>query len=83
MVRTVDIHAEDGTLDLDHLARSSVRGRGSWRWVMASNALGTINPVGRIAAMAHAQGALVFVDAVHYVPAPRGSMSRPWARTSW
>jgi cysteine desulfurase family protein (TIGR01976 family) len=34
----------------------------------ASNALGTINDVGRAIRMARAVGALVFVDAVHYVP---------------
>ena len=68
VVRTVDIHAEDGTLDLDHLA--SVLGPRT-RLVavgMASNALGTINPVSRIVEMAHANDALVFLDAVHYVP---------------
>jgi cysteine desulfurase family protein (TIGR01976 family) len=32
---------------------------------LSSNAFGTINPVQRIAAAAHRQGALVFVDAVH------------------
>ena len=34
----------------------------------ASNALGTINDVRRAVEMAHAVGALAFVDAVHYVP---------------
>lgn len=34
----------------------------------ASNALGTINDVARAVKMARAVGALVFVDAVHYVP---------------
>ncbi len=34
----------------------------------ASNAVGTINDVARIAAAAHANGSLVFVDAVHYAP---------------
>jgi cysteine desulfurase family protein (TIGR01976 family) len=34
----------------------------------ASNALGTINDVRRAAELAHAAGALVFVDAVHYAP---------------
>jgi len=68
IVRTVDIHAEDGTLDLDHLStllgpRTRLVAVG-----MASNALGTINPVSQIAEMAHARGALVFMDAVHYVP---------------
>jgi cysteine desulfurase family protein (TIGR01976 family) len=34
----------------------------------ASNALGTISDVARAARLAHAAGALVFVDAVHYAP---------------
>ena len=34
----------------------------------ASNALGTINPVGQIADMAHAQGAVVLVDGAQGVP---------------
>jgi cysteine desulfurase family protein (TIGR01976 family) len=34
----------------------------------ASNALGTISDVKRAATLAHAAGALVFVDAVHYAP---------------
>ncbi len=68
VVRTVDIHAEDGTLDLEQLAtllgpRTRLVAVG-----VASNALGTISPVARIAEMAHAHGALVFVDAVHSVP---------------
>ena len=68
VVRTVDIHADDGTLDIDHLA--SVLGPRTRLVAVgwASNALGTINPVAQIAEMGHAHGALVFVDAVHYVP---------------
>jgi selenocysteine lyase/cysteine desulfurase len=34
----------------------------------ASNALGTMTDVGRVAALARSRGALVFVDAVHYAP---------------
>jgi len=34
----------------------------------ASNAVGTINPVGEITRLAHAAGAMTFIDAVHYVP---------------
>ena len=34
----------------------------------ASNALGTINDIERVVEMGHSVGALVFVDAVHYVP---------------
>ncbi len=34
----------------------------------ACNAIGTINPVKEIIKIAHAKGAMVFVDAVHYAP---------------
>ncbi len=34
----------------------------------ASNAVGTINPVEEIVRLAHAAGALAFIDAVHYAP---------------
>ncbi len=34
----------------------------------ASNAVGTVNDVARVATMAHANGSRVFVDAVHYAP---------------
>jgi cysteine desulfurase family protein (TIGR01976 family) len=34
----------------------------------ASNAVGTVNPIARIAELAHAVGALLWVDAVHYAP---------------
>src|SRR5688572_7556499 len=34
----------------------------------ASNSLGTINDLEKVVAMGHSVGALVFVDAVHYVP---------------
>jgi cysteine desulfurase family protein (TIGR01976 family) len=67
-VRTVDIHPEDGTLDLDDLdAKLSPRTR-LVAVGYASNALGTINPVAEIVRRAHAIGALVYVDAVHFAP---------------
>lgn len=59
---------EDGSLDLDDLAR---RLCGRTRLVAigaASNALGTMVDIPRVAQMARAQGALIFVDAVHYAP---------------
>ena len=36
----------------------------------ASNIVGTINPVTEITKLAHAAGAMIFVDAVHYAGAP-------------
>lgn len=68
VVRWVDIRPDDCTLDLDGLA--SVLGRRTKLVAvgLASNAVGTINPVPRIAEMAHAIGAWLFVDAVHAAP---------------
>jgi cysteine desulfurase family protein (TIGR01976 family) len=66
-VRWVPI-TEECTLDLDVLesvlsARTRIVAVG-----LASNAVGTINPIPRIAEMAHAAGAKVWVDAVHAGP---------------
>lgn len=67
-VRFVDIHPETGTLDLDS-ARTVIGPRTRLLAVgLASNALGTVNDVRTLADMAHAHGAWVFVDAVHYAP---------------
>jgi cysteine desulfurase family protein (TIGR01976 family) len=55
-------------LDLDHL-RTLVGERTrvvAFPW--ASNAVGTVTPVGEIARIAHEAGALAWVDAVHYGP---------------
>lgn len=68
VVRTVDIHPEDGTLDLEGL--EAVLGERTRLVAVgyASNALGTVNPVAEIVRRAHAVGALVYVDAVHWAP---------------
>ena len=67
VVRFVDIE-EDYTLDLGELERllSSRTRVVAFPW--ASNAVGTITDVKRIAALAHDAGALAWVDAVHYAP---------------
>jgi cysteine desulfurase family protein (TIGR01976 family) len=67
-VRRVDFNPQDGTLDLEDLA-NALEGRPRLVAVgYASNALGTINPVSKIVPMAHAAGALVYIDAVQYAP---------------
>lgn len=67
-VRWVDFHPEDGTLDLEDFQRA-LEGRPRLVAVgYASNALGTINPVAKLVPMAHAAGALVYIDAVQYAP---------------
>jgi cysteine desulfurase family protein (TIGR01976 family) len=67
-VRWAEIHDENCTLDLADLA-SKINERTKLVAVgYASNAVGTINPVKAITRLAHAAGALAFVDAVHYTP---------------
>jgi cysteine desulfurase family protein (TIGR01976 family) len=67
-VRWAEIHDEDCTLDLADLS-SKISNRTKLVAVgYASNAVGTINPVKVITRLAHAAGALSYVDAVHYGP---------------
>ncbi len=68
IVRTARMDARSGQLDWDHFEsllgdRTRLVAIGA-----ASNALGTINDVARAHTLAHACGALSFVDAVHYAP---------------
>lgn len=72
VVRQVDIHEEDCTLDLDDLYRKITSRTKLVAVGYASNAVGTINPVNEIIRLAHDAGALAFIDAVHY--APHGSI---------
>jgi cysteine desulfurase family protein (TIGR01976 family) len=64
----VDFHPVDGTLNMDEMQRAIERRPRLVAVGYASNALGTINPVARITQMAHAAGALVYIDAVQYAP---------------
>ncbi len=68
VIRTARMSVETGTLDWPHL-ESLMNSRTKLVAIGASsNALGTINDVGRAVRLAHAVGALCFVDAVHYAP---------------
>lgn len=68
VVKYAPINKEDCTLDLSAL-KSLLNGKTRLVAVgAASNSVGTINPLREIADAAHAVGALVFVDAVHYGP---------------
>jgi cysteine desulfurase family protein (TIGR01976 family) len=68
VIRQVDIREEDCTLNLDDL-KSKLNEKTKLVAVgYASNAVGTINPVAEITRLAHAAGALVYIDAVHYAP---------------
>src|SRR3984893_10290773 len=68
VVRQVDIREEDCTLDMEDLKRKITSKTKLVAVGYASNAVGTINPVAEITKLAHAAGALLFVDAVHYAP---------------
>ncbi|HUH05294.1 MAG TPA: cysteine desulfurase-like protein [Kofleriaceae bacterium] len=67
-VRTAGVRVEDATLDLDAFdAVLSERTR-LVAFGAASNSVGTLNPIAELTRRAHAAGAEVFVDAVHYAP---------------
>jgi cysteine desulfurase family protein (TIGR01976 family) len=68
VVRAVDIHLEDCTLNLAHLEQLLNERTRLVAVGYASNATGTINDVARVVQLTHQAGALVFVDAVHYAP---------------
>ncbi|TMK33118.1 MAG: cysteine desulfurase-like protein [Actinobacteria bacterium] len=62
-----DIH-EDTTLDLDDLERTLSDRTRVVAFPVASNAVGTLTDVKRVAELAHSAGALAWADAVHYGP---------------
>jgi cysteine desulfurase family protein (TIGR01976 family) len=68
IVRFVDIHEEDCTLDMADLARQINSKTKLVAVGYASNAVGTINDVKEAVRLAHAVGAMAFIDAVHYGP---------------
>ena len=66
VIRQVDVREADCTLDLDDLKKKINAKTKLVAVGYASNAVGTINPVAEITKLAHAAGALMFIDAVHY-----------------
>lgn len=67
-IKWADFDVEDCRLDMAHLASLLTERTKLVAVGYASNAVGTINPIGQIAALAHEVGALLWVDAVHYAP---------------
>jgi cysteine desulfurase family protein (TIGR01976 family) len=68
VIRQADIREADCTLDLDDL-KSKLNEKTRLVAVgYASNSVGTINPVAEITRLAHAAGAMIYIDAVHYAP---------------
>ena len=68
VTRIVDIREDDCTLDLDDLKNKLNEKTRVVAVGYASNAVGSINPVAEITRLAHAAGAMIYVDAVHYAP---------------
>ena len=67
-IRWIDFNPKDCTLDLDDFKKTITDKTKLVAIGYASNSVGTINPIKKIASMAHSVGALVFVDAVQYAP---------------
>jgi cysteine desulfurase family protein (TIGR01976 family) len=67
-VTWVDFDVEDGTLNLDSFSKALQSRPKIVAVGYASNALGTINPVRKLAHMAKEAGAIVYIDAVQYAP---------------
>ena len=67
-IQWVDFDIEDCRLDLNHLAACLNDKTKLVAVGYASNAVGTINPIKRIAALARNVDAWLWVDAVHYAP---------------
>jgi cysteine desulfurase family protein (TIGR01976 family) len=63
----VDV-ADDTTLDYDDLERKLTDRTRVVAYTLASNAVGTLTDARRIAELAHGDGALTWVDAVHCAP---------------
>jgi cysteine desulfurase family protein (TIGR01976 family) len=68
IVRFVDIHVEDCTLDMEDLEKQISDRTRLIAVGYASNAVGTVNDIEKVVKLARAVGALTFVDAVHYGP---------------
>ena len=67
-IRWIGVREDDGTLDLDQFQHTINERTRLVAVGAASNATGGINPIRDIATLAHAVGAQVFCDAVHYAP---------------
>jgi cysteine desulfurase family protein (TIGR01976 family) len=67
-LRVVKINTSNGTLDWNDFEQKITPKTKLVAIGAASNALGTITDVRQAGTLAHAVGALVFVDAVHYAP---------------
>jgi cysteine desulfurase family protein (TIGR01976 family) len=67
-VRKVDVNPTDATLDMDSMESAIGPNTRLVAVTAASNASGSLVDVRQVVEMAHAVGAIVYVDAVHFAP---------------
>jgi cysteine desulfurase family protein (TIGR01976 family) len=67
-VKWVEFNRDTGYLDLAQMENLITGKTKLIACVYASNALGTINDIGKVTELAHAVGALTYIDAVQYAP---------------
>ncbi len=67
-IKWADFDVEDCRLDIDSMVSLLTDKTKLIAVGYASNAVGTINPISHLAALAHNVGAWLWVDAVHYAP---------------
>lgn len=68
VIKRVDIHPGDCTLDMADFEKQLSNKTRVVAVGLASNAVGSVNPVREIADLAHMAGAVVYADAVAYAP---------------
>ena len=68
VIRFANINEDDCTLDMEDLARKISARTKLIAVGYASNAVGTTNDVKEIVGLAHRNGVLAYIDAVHYAP---------------
>ncbi len=68
LVRTCDVRREDCTLNLEDFRQKLTDKTRLVAVTCASNAVGSLTDVATLTRWAHAAGALVYLDAVHYAP---------------
>jgi len=75
IVREINIHPDDCTLDIEDFKSKLTNKTRLVAFCAASNFSGTVNAISDLCALAHAAGAQVFIDAVHYAPHRRINVS--------
>lgn len=68
VIKRIDIHESDCTLDMSDFEKHLSNKTRIVAVGLASNAVGSVNPVREIADLAHMAGALVYADAVAFAP---------------